>query len=30
MNIYLNGIKVDDSDGSYGTYVAMENLSCDV
>ena len=30
MNIYLNGIVVDDTDLKTGTYVAMENLTHDV
>ena len=30
INIYLNGVAVDDSDSSAGTYVAMENLAHDV
>jgi len=30
MNIYLNGVAVDDTDLKAGTYVAMENLDSDV
>ncbi len=30
MNIYLNGIQIDDEGGAAGTYVAMENLDHDV